>query len=94
VDIRDFRWPIDGEPPAQLVDVTELEVVEAITTDADWRFEYSVEELMLHVWSVTGSGRFLFVLLTRSDRAGMWRPRLARPMTAREQDLYRKEIGR
>ena len=94
MDIRAFRWPIDGEPPVQLVDVTEQEVVEAITAHADWSFEYPVEDLMLHIWSVTASGRFLFVLLSRSDRSGMWQPRLARPMTAREQDLYRKEIGR
>jgi hypothetical protein len=94
VDLRCFRWPVDGDPPVQLVDVTELEVIEAITTDADWRFEYTVEDLMLHIWSVTTGGRFLFILLNRSDRLGMWRPRLARPMTAREQDLYRKEIGR
>lgn len=94
MDLRYFRWPIDGEPPVQLVDVTELEVIEAITTDADWRFEHRVGDLMLHIWSVTTGGRFLFVLLTRSDPLGMRRPRLARPMTAREQDLYRKEIGR
>ena len=94
MDLRRFRWPVDGEPPAQLVDVTELEVIEAVTTDNDWRFEYPVQDLMLHIWSVTPSGRFLFILLNRSDTLGMWRPRLARPMTAREQDLYRKEIGR
>ena len=94
MDLRNFRWPIDGGPPVQLVDVTEQEVIEAITTDAEWRFEHPVDDLMLHIWSVTAGGRFLFVLLSRSDRLGMWWPGLARPMTAREQDLYRKEIGR
>ena len=87
------RWPTPEEPSARLADVTEQEVIEALTAPDALRVLQPVQDLMLLVWSITEDGRLVLVSLSRRDGAEMWRVDVARPMREAEREFWLKETS-
>jgi hypothetical protein len=93
VQLWSTRWPTPDEPPVRLVDVTEQEVIEALTAPPAMRVLQPVQDLTLLIWSATDSGRLILVWLSRNDGAAMWRIQFARPMRDAERDFWLKETS-